>query len=214
MRGLHASRATSPSAGTESAPITSLPRGRLRLRRQLPPEGRQSAGRPRCRAGQCDAGARGSAGRQRRSAGRDDRDPPAPLRSLADVRITVLGLAFKPDTDDVRESPAVPIVERLLAAGSVVAHPRSGRELLPEQLAETDVELTRTSRTRWPGRTRQSSSPAGISTRRCRAPRTSRPAAAARGRTADRRPGQRRQIRGDRPSGETATEPRRPSRVP
>ena len=63
------------------------------------------------------------------------------IPSLVGVRIAVLGLAFKPDTDDVRESPAVPIVERLLAAGAVVrAHDPVVRSL-PEELAGTDVQL-------------------------------------------------------------------------
>ncbi len=36
-------------------------------------------------------------------------------------RFTVLGLAFKPDTDDVRESPAFPVIRGLVEAGAVVA---------------------------------------------------------------------------------------------
>jgi len=40
--------------------------------------------------------------------------------SLADVPVTVLGVAFKPDTDDVRESPAIPILEGLLEEGAKV----------------------------------------------------------------------------------------------
>ncbi len=40
--------------------------------------------------------------------------------SLRDVRVTTLGIAFKPDTDDVRESPAFPIIARLKAAGARV----------------------------------------------------------------------------------------------
>lgn len=39
---------------------------------------------------------------------------------LSGLRTTVLGLAFKPDTDDVRESPALPVVRTLLAQGADV----------------------------------------------------------------------------------------------
>jgi len=42
------------------------------------------------------------------------------FRALRGVRVTVLGLSFKPDTDDMRESPAVPIVRRLAAEGALV----------------------------------------------------------------------------------------------
>jgi UDPglucose 6-dehydrogenase/GDP-mannose 6-dehydrogenase len=41
--------------------------------------------------------------------------------SLRGVRVAVLGLAFKPDTDDVRESPAFPVMRLLLADGAVVS---------------------------------------------------------------------------------------------
>jgi UDPglucose 6-dehydrogenase len=39
---------------------------------------------------------------------------------LKGLRVAVLGLAFKPGTDDMRESPAIPIVNDLLAAGAVI----------------------------------------------------------------------------------------------
>jgi UDPglucose 6-dehydrogenase/GDP-mannose 6-dehydrogenase len=39
---------------------------------------------------------------------------------LAGVRTTVLGLAFKPGTNDVRESPAFPVLEALLEQKAVV----------------------------------------------------------------------------------------------
>lgn len=45
------------------------------------------------------------------------------LGCLARHRIAVLGLAFKPDTDDVRCSPALPVLRALVEAGAeVVAH--------------------------------------------------------------------------------------------
>jgi UDPglucose 6-dehydrogenase/GDP-mannose 6-dehydrogenase len=40
--------------------------------------------------------------------------------SLDGVRIAVLGLAFRPDTNDMRESPAIPILQRLLDERAVV----------------------------------------------------------------------------------------------
>ena len=57
--------------------------------------------------------------------------------SLTGRRIGILGLAFKPDTDDVRESPAMPIIRQLLAehaslrAYDPVAMPEA-RKVLPE----------------------------------------------------------------------------------
>ncbi|MGO1354760.1 MAG: UDP-glucose dehydrogenase family protein [Brachybacterium tyrofermentans] len=42
------------------------------------------------------------------------------LGTLRGRRITVLGAAFKPDSDDVRDSPALEVVSRLMAAGAHV----------------------------------------------------------------------------------------------
>lgn len=38
--------------------------------------------------------------------------------SLRGVRIAILGLAFRPDTNDMRESPAIPIINQLTAEGA------------------------------------------------------------------------------------------------
>ena len=39
---------------------------------------------------------------------------------LADARVLLLGLAYKPDIDDPRESPAFALLDRLLKAGAEV----------------------------------------------------------------------------------------------
>jgi UDPglucose 6-dehydrogenase/GDP-mannose 6-dehydrogenase len=39
---------------------------------------------------------------------------------LEELRVTVLGLAFKPGTDDIRESPAIPIIKELSTQGALI----------------------------------------------------------------------------------------------
>ena len=42
------------------------------------------------------------------------------IRDLSGRRIGILGLAFKPNTDDIRESRAIPVIRALLDAGAEV----------------------------------------------------------------------------------------------
>src|SRR5690606_2206244 len=64
--------------------------------------------------------------------------------SLAGVRVAVLGLAFKPGTDDIRESPSLPVVAALQSAGAWVkaydpiARHEAERVLSPTNLAYAD----------------------------------------------------------------------------
>ncbi|OYV68348.1 MAG: UDP-glucose 6-dehydrogenase [Acidiphilium sp. 21-60-14] len=59
--------------------------------------------------------------------------------SVQGLRIAVLGLAFKPETDDLRETPAIPLIDGLCDAGAVVtaydpAAMAGARALLPARV--------------------------------------------------------------------------------
>ncbi|NND03853.1 MAG: UDP-glucose/GDP-mannose dehydrogenase family protein [Acidimicrobiia bacterium] len=87
----------------------------------------------------------------------------AELESLDGVPVAVLGLSFKPGTDDMRQSPAIPVVESLVAAGAIVtvydpvARPVAERvfstlplrfaEGITDALADTEAVLVLTA---WP----------------------------------------------------------------
>ena len=53
-------------------------------------------------------------------------------RSLKGSNILVLGVAYKPDTSDTRESPALKVIELLRNAGAFVAYHDSHVPTLPE----------------------------------------------------------------------------------
>jgi UDPglucose 6-dehydrogenase/GDP-mannose 6-dehydrogenase len=64
------------------------------------------------------------------------------LPDLKDRTIAVLGLAFKPETDDLRESPAFPIIELLLREGANVrAYDPQGNDNAKKALAEKPVRI-------------------------------------------------------------------------
>jgi len=59
--------------------------------------------------------------------------------SVEGKRIGVLGLTFKPNTDDMRDAPSIPLVERLVSGGaSVVAFDPVGREQAEKVLPKID----------------------------------------------------------------------------
>jgi UDPglucose 6-dehydrogenase len=68
---------------------------------------------------------------------------------LRGTKVTVLGLAFKPDTDDIRESPAFPIIRLLKGAGADVtaydpiARPASHEGLAGVRIAESLTDALR-----------------------------------------------------------------------
>jgi len=64
--------------------------------------------------------------------------------ALKGARILVLGVAYKPDVADLRESPALPIIQRLLEKGADVAYhdPHVPLLELPDTAPLRSVELT------------------------------------------------------------------------
>jgi UDPglucose 6-dehydrogenase/GDP-mannose 6-dehydrogenase len=67
------------------------------------------------------------------------------LGTLAGARVTVLGLAFKPHTDDVRESPAFAVIDRLVSRGATVrVHDPIAQQSFLDLLAVPEVTGTRT----------------------------------------------------------------------
>ncbi|HVS65894.1 MAG TPA: UDP-glucose/GDP-mannose dehydrogenase family protein [Thermoanaerobaculia bacterium] len=64
----------------------------------------------------------------------------AALGGVEGKTIATLGLAFKPDTDDVRESPAIPILRELKARGARVrAYDPAAMETFAQELSEIEM---------------------------------------------------------------------------
>lgn len=66
--------------------------------------------------------------------------------NLKDKKIAVLGLTFKPNTDDIRHSPAFPIIEELLSEGAkVIGHdPMAYKKNVPQKLISLSIPLVST----------------------------------------------------------------------
>src|SRR5688572_10811471 len=62
-------------------------------------------------------------------------------KPISGAKIAVWGLAFKADTDDIRESPAIDVIRHLLDQGATVcAHDYKGMEHMKELFKDADIE--------------------------------------------------------------------------
>ena len=70
------------------------------------------------------------------------------LSEIKNKRIAVLGLSFKPNTDDLRESAAFPVIEELLSGGAkVICHdPQVYKKNIPEKLKSLPIVLVKTAK--------------------------------------------------------------------
>jgi UDP-N-acetyl-D-mannosaminuronic acid dehydrogenase len=64
-----------------------------------------------------------------------------PGKTMAEVKVACLGLAFKPDIDDLRESPAVEITEKIVHLGCQVLAVEPNIEALNGKLSKPNLQL-------------------------------------------------------------------------
>lgn len=64
-----------------------------------------------------------------------------PGSTMADIKVACLGLAFKPDIDDLRESPAVEITQHVAQLGCQVLAVEPNIENLPQKLSQPKLSL-------------------------------------------------------------------------
>ena len=84
------------------------------------------------------------------------------LRMLKGRRIALLGLTFKPGTDDLRDAPALDIARRLLAAGAVVSAFDPVVKELPDEFERRPDDTRCLRRGRQGGRGRRDNRVAGV----------------------------------------------------
>jgi UDP-N-acetyl-D-mannosaminuronic acid dehydrogenase len=65
-----------------------------------------------------------------------------PGYSMSDLKVACLGLAFKPDIDDLRESPAIAITQKLAQLGCQVLAVEPNIDALPAKFADLGIRLT------------------------------------------------------------------------
>lgn len=64
-------------------------------------------------------------------------------KSFKNLHVAILGLAFKPDTDDIRESPAIPVAKLLLKEGAYIkAYDPAAKEEAKKILGNDNIEYT------------------------------------------------------------------------
>ena len=59
-------------------------------------------------------------------------------KNIHEVTVVCFGLTFKPDIDDLRESPALQITEKLAAKGYQILAVEPNVEVLPKSLTDLD----------------------------------------------------------------------------
>lgn len=65
-----------------------------------------------------------------------------PDARMADIKVACLGLAFKPDIDDLRESPAVGVAKKIAGLGCKVSAVEPNIQDLPSKLQGIGIDLT------------------------------------------------------------------------
>jgi UDP-N-acetyl-D-mannosaminuronic acid dehydrogenase len=65
-----------------------------------------------------------------------------PGSTMAEIKVACLGLAFKPDIDDLRESPALEITHKLAELGCRLLAVEPNIESLPQRLQQSNLDLS------------------------------------------------------------------------